>query len=79
MLVSLASALGSSPRPAIQKREKENVIMDNELKEIAKYMRECADIIDETIKYKDEDEDKKEELTGRFFVKFAKLMAAVNK
>lgn len=53
--------------------------MDNELKEIAKYMRECADIIDEIIKYKDEDEDKKEELTGRFFVKFAKLIAAINK
>lgn len=53
--------------------------MDNDLKEIAKYMRECADIIDEIIKYKDEDEGKSEELTGRFFVKFAKLMVAINK
>lgn len=49
--------------------------MDNNLKEIAKYMRECADIIDEIIKHK----DKAEELTGSFFVKFAKLMVAINK
>ncbi len=46
--------------------------MDNELKEMAKYMRECADIIDQINECKDE--DKAEELMGRFFVKFAKIM-----
>ncbi len=85
MLVSLASALGSSPRPAIQKkREKGNVIMDNELKELAKCMRECADIFDEISECKDKDKMKKlkgglKELKGKLVVKFAKLIAVVSK
>lgn len=74
---SLAGALGSSPRPAIQKKKRRNTIMDNELREAAKYMRECADILDEISECKDK--DKAEELMGRFIVKFAKLMAVVGK
>lgn len=51
--------------------------MDNELRKVAKSMRECADILGEISEYKDE--DKAEELMGRFIVKFTKLMAAAGK
>lgn len=50
---------------------------NNELREAAKYMRECADILDEISEC--EDKDRAEELAGRFIVKFTKLMAVVNK
>ncbi len=51
--------------------------MDNELKEAAKRMRECADIFDEISECKDK--DKEEELTGKFIVKFAKMMEIISR
>ena len=51
--------------------------MNNELKEVAKYMRECADILDEISEC--EDKDKTEQLQGIFIVKFMKLMAVAGK
>lgn len=50
---------------------------NNELKEAAKHMRECADILDEISEC--EDEDRAEELAGRFIVKFTKMMLTMNK
>ncbi len=50
---------------------------NNELKEAAKHMRECADILDEISEC--EDKDRAEELAGRFIVKFTKMMLAMNK
>ena len=50
---------------------------NNELKEAAKHMRECADILDEISEC--EDKDRAEELAGRFIVKFMKLMTVMEK
>lgn len=50
---------------------------NNELKEVAKRMRECADILDEIGEC--EGEDRVEELAGRFIVKFTKMTTALNK
>lgn len=51
--------------------------MNNELREAAKYMRECADILDEISEC--EDKDKSEQLQGIFIVKFMKFMTVMEK